>query len=131
MVKVLENPIILSGIVVHVKGKGHTVGMPTANLSLSGFSKVPEFGVYASVVRLPFGFFMGLTNVGLRPSVDDDDRVSIETTILDFDMDIYGVGMILELTGWIRDTKKFSSLEEVHERVKEDEKEVRKFFALP
>ena len=130
MVEALKDPIIISGIVVHGKGKGHTVGMPTANLSISGFSSTPPYGVYASIVRLPFGFFMGVTNIGLRPSVDDEDKVSIETEIVDFDMDIYGLSMTLELVGYIRETRKMANLESVKEQVGKDIEDVRKFFSF-
>ena len=82
----------LSGLVVHGKGNGKTVGMPTANLQIDPTTPLPPLGVYASVVQLSTGCHLGVTNIGYRPSVDQERRISIETFILDFDADLYEIG---------------------------------------
>lgn len=115
-----------SGIVEHGKGLGRTVGMPTANIGLDSVvlmeGTFPESGVYASKVSLEGfdGVFDGLTNIGKRPSVDDSEKVTVETLILDFDADLYGKKMTLEITDFIRNIKKFASLEEVKNQVERD-----------
>lgn len=112
----------LEGVVVRGKGLGRTVGMPTANLSTS--DPFPPFGVYASYVYLDGRRYLGVTNVGMRPSVDNEDTVTVETNILSFDADIYGHRLRLELMVFLRPTVKLPSLEEVREQVERDKKEV-------
>ena len=76
---------ILTGIIIHGKGLGRTVGMPTANLQPVRGSEIPPQGVYASLVYLRDGLHIGVTNIGERPTVDSDSRFTIETNIHDFD----------------------------------------------
>ena len=88
---------IISGKVVHGKGKGKTVGMPTANLEWGEIFDLPELGVYASKIQIEDKWYIGVTNVGFRPSVDSEKNITIETFILDFHQDIYGYPILLEL----------------------------------
>ena len=68
----------LTGIIVHGKGLGRTVGMPTANLSVPEGTSLPAEGVYAAIAVLTDGSFPALVNIGHRPTVDDEDRVTVE-----------------------------------------------------
>ena len=67
----------LTGTIVHGKGLGHTVGMPTANLRCDEGSALPEAGVYASRLEVDGQTYFGVTNVGTRPSVDSDVSASL------------------------------------------------------
>lgn len=98
--------------------------MPTANLASE--DPYPPFGVYGSYVYLDGVRYLGVTNVGLRPSVDNEKAVTVETNILSFDKDIYGHRMKLELMVFLRPTVKLSSLEEVRRQVDRDKREVLK-----
>lgn len=111
---------VLSGIVVSGRGKGRTVGMPTANLLPSSSSHLPENGVYTTVVSLKQGRFRGVTNVGTRPSVDDDRRITVETHILQFEGDLYGAQMTVEFYHYLRPIQKMASLNEVKRAVEKD-----------
>lgn len=112
---------ILTGTVAHGKALGRTVGMPTANLAADPRTALPPAGVYAAIMTLPQGRFMGLTNIGTRPTVDREDRTTIETYLFDFDRDIYGERAQLELCFFIRGIQKFKRLEEVWTQVRRDE----------
>ena len=112
---------MLTGTVVHGKALGRTVGMPTANLAVEAGTLLPPAGVYASIMTLPEGRFMGLTNIGTRPTVDLENRTTVETYLFDFDRDIYGERAELELCFFIRGIQKFGSLEEVWDQVRRDE----------
>ena len=112
---------ILTGTVAHGKSLGRTVGMPTANLAADPGTVLPPAGVYAAIMTLPQGRFMGLTNIGTRPTVDREDRTTIETYLFDFDRDIYGERARLELCFFIRGIQKFNGLEEVWAQVRRDE----------
>ena len=59
---------VLSGPVIHGRGNGRTVGMPTANLPVPPGAALPPFGVYAARVRVGDREYLGVTNVGLRPT---------------------------------------------------------------
>ena len=113
-----DNPIsVLRGVIVHGKGKGRTVGMPTANLRPERGMEIPGEGVYASIVNIRDGEYIGVTNIGRRPTVDNEEKITIETNILDFDRDIYGEIMTLSLMYYLRPTVKMKSLEEVCNQV--------------
>lgn len=119
----------ISGKIVHGKGRGKTVGMPTANLEWDELLDLPKLGVYASKIHFEDKCYIGVTNVGLRPSVDNEKNITIETFILDFHHDIYNCSVVLELYMYLRKTSKMKSLDEVCEQVKKDSESVRRFFS--
>ena len=122
------HPYILMGDVVHGKKLGRTVGMPTINLHIYKTKKRPNFGVYATKVHLGDMCYKAATNVGRRPTVDDDEHVTIETFILDFNQQIYGEICILEVYKFLREVQKFESLEAVQEQVQKDVSRVYELF---
>ena len=121
----MEPITVITGRIVHGKGIGRTVGMPTANILPSSSSMIPPEGVYASVVHLRSGTYIGVTNIGPRPSVDNSPRETVETNILDFDSDIYGEDMVLEVMTYLRPVRKMADLEEVKRQVDEDKERAR------
>ena len=80
----------LTGQVVHGRGKGRTVDMPTANLLPDPGQPLPPEGVYASLVEVDGAFHPGVTNVGPRPTVDQDAAPTVETYLIHFREDLYG-----------------------------------------
>ena len=113
-------PYMMAGKVLHGKGLGRTVGMPTANLGLAPNKKKPPEGVYATLTRIDGEVFKGLTNIGRRPSVDNDTKISTETLLLDFSRDIYGKKIELFVCAFIRNVAKFAGLVEVQKQVQKD-----------
>ena len=113
-------PYTLSGTIEHGRALGRTVGMPTANLHVDAGEMLPPSGVYATITHLPEGKFMGLTNIGPRPSVDDSGRVTVETYLFDFSRDIYGERCTLEIHFRIRGIQKFPNLDAVQAQVRRD-----------
>ena len=117
----LNTPLYqFTGTVIHGLGNGHTVGMPTANLPCPEGAAHPPFGVYASLVELDGREYPGVTNVGLRPSIDNDPRPTIETWLLDYSGDLYGREITVKLISYLRPTVKMHSLEEVKCQVLRD-----------
>lgn len=110
----------IGGTVIHGKGKGHLHRMPTANLYMFSGSTLPEYGVWATRVFLDGKAYFGVTNVGLRPSVDQSDTPSVETLIIDFDGDLYGRELWLEFVSYIRPTIKFDSLDDLRTQIDSD-----------
>lgn len=119
-------PIILTGEVVHGKGLGRTVGMPTANLHITD-GELPAAGVYAGIVEVEGNRYKAVTNIGKRPSVDREQQVTVESFVMDFEGDLYGKQMKLELVKYLRPVQKFSGLEGVLEQVKKDIMEAKKY----
>ena len=110
----------LYGVVVAGNRMGRTIGFPTANMQLyEPLKLVPADGVYAVEVEVVGKRFKGMCNIGLRPTVDGKVR-TIETHILDFDEDIYGLPLRLGFLRRIRDEHKFPSLEALKEQLVKD-----------
>ena len=119
----------LKGVVVSGNHLGRTIGFPTANLKLYDPLKlIPGNGVYAVDVSLGRRRFKGICNIGVRPTVSNAAHISIETHILDFDEDIYGLDLGLEFAGRIRDEIKFSSLSELKIQLEKDKESCLKYF---
>ena len=110
----------ISGKVLHGKGLGRKFGMPTANVSYKSEQDLPKFGVYASRVFINDEKFIGVTNVGLRPSVDNDNIATVEVHILDFDRMIYDQTITVEFVQYLRPIIKFSGLDKVKAQVDKD-----------
>ena len=120
-------PITLIGEVVHGKGLGRTVGMPTANLQVT-MGDLPATGVYATRIQIDGEIYNSITNIGRRPSVDADRNITVETYILDYQEDIYGKKVVLEICHFLRPVIRFQSLEEVREQVERDIVGAKKYF---
>lgn len=116
---IMKEPIILNGKVVRGKALGRTVGMPTANLQIFD-AELPKSGVYATRIRIGGELLESVTNIGTRPSVDCETYHTVETHILDFDRDIYGEDVTLEVIKFLRPIQKFNNLQEVQGQVRKD-----------
>ncbi len=106
----------IKGEVIHGRGNGKKVGMPTANLDIKDVQI--EYGVYACYVYVKDKKYLGVCNIGIRPTVDS--QKTIEVNIIDFDEDIYGEIITIELISKLRDIVKFNSLQEVKKQVDKD-----------
>ena len=124
----LGHPHILSGPVVHGKKLGRTIGIPTSNLVIPEGVLTPAFGVYATRVWVGERDFLAVTNVGVRPTVKDGDRVTVEPWILDFDEDIYGQTIRVEFHKHLRGERKFASLDELRAAILHNADETREYF---
>ncbi len=120
-------PITLKGEVVHGKALGRTVGMPTANLCVTE-GKLPPAGVYAAKVKIGDKTYCSVTNIGQRPTVDKEQKFTVESFILDFHEDIYGEQMEVEIVKYLREIQKFPDLKAVSEQVKKDIEETKHIF---
>jgi riboflavin kinase/FMN adenylyltransferase len=110
----------LYGVVVAGNRLGRTIGFPTANMQLyEPLKLVPMNGVYAVEVEVCGETYRGMCNIGFRPTVDGKVR-TIETHILDFDQEIYGLPLWLSFLRRIRDERKFDSLEALRRQLEQD-----------
>jgi riboflavin kinase / FMN adenylyltransferase len=112
--ELLGRPPWIEGAVVRGDGRGRGLGFPTANLAPVPRSPSPAIGVYAGVAHLPGGSHTAAISVGYNVTFTDDrSRVRIEAHLLDFDADIYGSPIRLDLTHRLRDELRFESVDEL------------------
>ena len=121
----LGRPFNVEGEVVHGNHLGRTLDMPTANIVWPSDKVVVAKGVYLSKVELESGEYFGITNVGIKPTVDWVQRtkvleMNVETNIFDFDEDIYGKKMKVTLLKYLRPEMKFLDVEKLKEQMHKD-----------
>lgn len=111
----------LDGVVVSGMKNGRLMGFPTANLDLCDPRKmIPADGVYLVAARIGQSVYRGICNIGGRPTVDDRPDRTIETHLLDFSEDIYGLEMKISFISRIRETVRFSSVDELARQLESD-----------
>jgi riboflavin kinase/FMN adenylyltransferase len=126
--KMLGYNYSLYGVVVAGNQIGRTIGFPTANMQLyEPLKLVPACGVYCVQVETLGRKFMGMCNIGYRPTISSEHALTIETNIFDFNEDIYGLDIRISFITKIRDERKFSSIEVLKSQLCEDR---RKCLAL-
>lgn len=127
--EMLGHPYLLMGAVEHGKQMGRQLGFPTANLSMAPERLVPRRGVYAARVTLPDGRCrIGVTNIGLRPTVEDSRRVNAEPWLLDYEGDLYGQTLRVELLEFLRPETKFENVAALRTQVLADGERARKLL---
>ncbi len=123
----LGRPHFLRGPVVTGRRRGRTIGFPTANIE-SRTECLPPDGVYATRIVLSDGAFASITNIGMRPTFAEPER-SIEAHIFDFNRDIYGHEVKLEIIERIRPERKFASGQELAAQIASDLKRAKEILA--
>ena len=125
----LGHPHVLTQTVGHGRQLGRTIGIPTANLVAPPHVLLPKRGVYAAKITLPDGrAFGGVTNVGVRPTVNNGQDVTVEPWILDFDGDLYGQAIRVEFFRRLRDERKFESLDALKSQIETDAGKTREAY---
>ena len=106
---------------------GRTLGFPTANQVIPKGKIVPRFGVYRSFCDVNHKRYPALTNIGCRPTYNDDpETITVESYILGDVGDIYGQYMSTKLADFIRPERRFDSEEELREAINQDVLKVKK-----
>ena len=118
----------MQGNVVGGYHVGTTLGYPTANIQVDADKLVPKDGAYAVHVRVADREYVGMLNIGVRPTLNNGTNKSIEVHILDFDGDLYGKSICMEFLKFIRKEQKFDSIDSLRAQLKEDESVCRQLF---
>lgn len=117
----MGHPYSLAGKVVHGFHNGSGIGFPTANVGeLDPTLILPHRGAYAVMVDVAGKHLKGMVNVGVRPTMHNGHRLSIEVNIFDFDSDIYGMPIKLEFIKFLRLEFKLGSIEELRAQLTRD-----------
>jgi len=114
-------------IVEHGRRIGSSLGFPTINQKYPEDLVLPKFGVYVSQTLVDGKFYRSITNIGIKPTVKSD-YVIAETNIFDFSKDLYGKKLELELLDFLREERKFESLDELRKTIADDCEKARNFI---
>lgn len=126
--KYLGRPISYTGTVVRGKRLGSSIGFPTANVQLHNLTQLPRFGVYAVRVHIDKKTYLGCLNIGINPTVEANLDTKIEIHILEFEENIYDKDISFELIEFIRDEKKFGSIDDLTAQIQLDVDKIKNNF---
>jgi riboflavin kinase/FMN adenylyltransferase len=115
----LGRSFALRGPVIKGAERGKGLGFPTANMAFGQDRALPAFGVYVTRAYLREGIFPAVTNIGLRPTFHED-KPTVETFILDFQGEVYGQELRIELLHRLRGEVRFPSPEALREQIEKD-----------
>lgn len=125
----LTRPFTIRAEVIHGAKLGRQLGFPTANMLLGDYVR-PAYGVYAVWAKLPSGErVMGVANLGIRPMIEPPQEL-LETWLLDWEGDLYGQMLEIELVAYLRPELKLDGLDALVARVQRDAEDARTVLAL-
>lgn len=125
----LGRPFALRGPVVEGDRRGHTIGIPTANLQLPDEQAIPAHGVYAAWAVAGDQRVPSVVNVGVRPTFDGNNKTIVESHLLDYEADLYGHMLTLEFVARLRDEKRFDGVDALLTQIGTDIDRARVIFA--
>lgn len=128
-VRFLGHPYTLTDTVRHGKKLGSSLGFPTVNLRFAPGMLIPAHGVYVTRVIFENGESRpAVTNIGVRPTLDDGDAITVEGFILHFEGDLYGQTVRMEFYDYLRPERKFDTLEELRAEVMKNARQTDEYF---
>jgi riboflavin kinase/FMN adenylyltransferase len=126
--RMLGRPYGVEGIVVEGRRLGGpALSFPTANL-VPHNRVLPAIGVYVTATLHQGQWHRGVTNVGRRPTVGDEEHVTVETHLLDFDEDIYGEKIRVRFLHRLRGERRFPGLDALKMQIARDVDRARRYF---
>jgi riboflavin kinase / FMN adenylyltransferase len=121
--RLLGHPFTLQGKVTRGEHRGTGMGFPTANLDVSAKQAIPLEGVYASRAYIGKQTYHTMTNIGRRPTFGENRERTIESYILNYNHDLYGKEVKIEIVQRLRAEKRFDNIEELKKQIAEDVKQ--------
>ncbi|MBO7170940.1 MAG: riboflavin biosynthesis protein RibF [Clostridia bacterium] len=119
----LGRPYSVTGEVSHGKGAGHLFGFPTANVAVP--TLLPARGVYETRVTVDGESYVGLSDVGIRPTLENGGEERVESFLLDFSGDLYGKRITISFLRRLRDEKRFENPEALRTQIEKDVKTIK------
>ncbi len=124
-VSFLGRPFTIKGRVVQGYKRGRNMGFPTANIDLPAELALPGDGVYATKVHIGGRTYLSATNIGVRPTFGSESERTVEAYIMDFQGDLYGKVIKIEVVERMRDELFFNNIEELKIQMQKDVEQVR------
>lgn len=118
--KLLGYPYFVQCEVIHGRQLGRKMKIPTINMEPAAEKLLPPKGVYATQVLAENKIYKSITNVGCKPTVNNSNKVAVETHIFDYEGDLYGTKPKVSFYRFIRPERKFDSLDALQEQMKKD-----------
>ncbi len=125
--RMLGRPYGVEGVIIRGNRRGHTIGFPTANLHPHN-RVIPKFGVYVTATLIDGVWRKSITNIGVRPTFENEVDPSIETYIFDLDDDLYGDVLRVRFLHRIRDERKFGGIDELKAQIVKDTSRALNYF---
>lgn len=127
--KYLTYPYCLKGQVVSGHRIGRAIGFPTANLQPESNEKVfPAVGVYAVRIQIDKRKYDGMMNIGYRPTLGINDKLTFEVNVFDFNRELYGKSLTVEFIDYMREEKKFKNIDQLKKQLESDRNQVKKIL---
>lgn len=126
--RLLGRPFSLHGPVVHGVERGKVMGFPTANIGVGSGMALPPFGVYVTRAHIGATICDSVTNIGRRPTFDNGER-TVEVYIMDFDGDLYGAEVRIDVLKRLRSEVRFASVDELADQIRKDVADARAYLA--
>jgi riboflavin kinase/FMN adenylyltransferase len=117
--RLLGAPYYIKGSVSHGRRDGRKLGFPTANVILGEGRTIPRFGVYRTAVVIDGKIYNAVSNIGVCPTFNGDET-RLEAHIIDYSGDLYGKEICVYLLGFIREERRFESLEQLKMQINVD-----------
>jgi len=124
----LGHPFSFVNTVIAGKRLGNKIGVPTINQTFPAGQIIPAYGVYCTRCKIDGVTYNCVTNVGVRPTVDNSNLVTCETHIIDYDGDLYNKTLKIDFFRYLRSEKKFNSLDELKQAIDLDIKKAEEYF---
>lgn len=126
----LNRPYSVKGVIVKGNQIGRTIDIPTVNIYPPESKMLPPNGVYASETLVKGKRYLGITNIGTKPTVSDKEQISVETFLFDFDGDVYGEQIEVFLKHFQRPEMKFDSVENLSKQMQQDVAFTKEMFMI-
>ena len=117
--QLIGRPFSLHGRVITGAGRGAELGFRTTNLDIDREQALPADGVYATWAYVDDKAYQSMTNIGRRPTFGNNER-NVEVLILNYDSDLYGRELKIDIIERLRDEKKFDTVEQLKKQIAED-----------
>jgi len=124
--RLLGKMYMITGTVILGKGRGKTLGYPTANIDYDGYF-LPHIGVYATTITIANKTYRSMTNIGNNPTFNGRD-VTLETHVFDYDGLLYGKQISISFAFFMRDEIKFTGKAELIAQLHQDYETINQFF---
>ena len=124
----LGRPFSIAAVVIHGKALGRTIGVPTINQTIPENIAVPKHGIYISAAIIDGKRHASVSNIGIRPSINDGSHINCETHILNFEGDLYGKVVKVEFYKRLRGEKKFDTIDALQAQIQQDILKTQEFY---
>ncbi|WP_220751773.1 riboflavin biosynthesis protein RibF [Apilactobacillus xinyiensis] len=126
--KLLGRPFYNEGVIVHGYARGRELGYPTINIDYDGLQMMPSIGVYVTKVKIGNEWFKGMASIGRNETFGDNNPITLEINLLNFNRNVYGENVQVKWLYKIRNQVKFTGIDNLILQMNHDKMVTEKFF---